>query len=380
MNITEQKKLGFGMMRLPLLDQDDRTSLDIPAIQQMVDEYMAKGFNYFDTAWMYHNGKSERLVKECLIGKYSRDSYTVTDKLPDYILGPHRSPQQVFEKQLERTGLDYFDYYLIHDTNAGSIGNFEKYHCFEFVEELLDKGLVKHIGLSHHDGPELLEELLIKHPRIEFVQLQINYLDWDSLGVRARECYEVAVKYDKKVLVMEPVKGGTLAQVPEEAEQVFKEAAPDMSVPSWAIRFAASLSEVYMVLSGMSNLEQLRDNMSYMEDFKPLDEAEQEVVGKALDIINGKIAIDCTGCNYCTVDCPMNVQIPRLFSLYNADLQEAESKGWSSHEELYMNLVLAEDIGVASDCIECGACEDRCPQHLDIRKHLKEVKEHFEKE
>ena len=380
MNITEQKKLGFGMMRLPLLDQDDRTSLDIPAIQQMVDEYMAKGFNYFDTAWMYHNGKSERLVKDCLIGKYPRDSYTVTDKLPDYILGPHRSPQQVFEKQLERTGLDYFDYYLIHDTNAGSIGNFEKYHCFEFVEELLDKGLVKHIGLSHHDGPELLEELLIKHPRIEFVQLQINYLDWDSLGVRARECYEVAVKYDKKVLVMEPVKGGTLAQVPEEAEQVFKEAAPDMSVPSWAIRFAASLSEVYMVLSGMSNLEQLRDNMSYMEDFKPLDEAEQEVVGKALDIINGKIAIDCTGCNYCTVDCPMNVQIPRLFSLYNADLQEAESKGWSSHEELYMNLVLAEDIGVASDCIECGACEDRCPQHLDIRKHLKEVKEHFEKE
>ena len=380
MNITEQKKLGFGMMRLPLLDQDDRTSLDIPAIQQMVDEYMAKGFNYFDTAWMYHNGKSERLVKDCLIGKYPRDSYTVTDKLPDYILGPHRSPQQVFEKQLERTGLDYFDYYLIHDTNAGSIGNFEKYHCFEFVEELLDKGLVKHIGLSHHDGPELLEELLIKHPRIEFVQLQINYLDWDSLGVRARECYEVAVKYGKKVLVMEPVKGGTLAQVPEEAEQVFKEAAPDMSVPSWAIRFAASLPEVYMVLSGMSNLEQLRDNMSYMEDFKPLDEAEQEVVGKALDIINGKIAIDCTGCNYCTVDCPMNVQIPRLFSLYNADLQEAESKGWSSHEELYMNLVLAEDIGVASDCIECGACEDRCPQHLDIRKHLKEVKEHFEKE
>ncbi len=380
MNITEQKKLGFGMMRLPLLDQDDRTSLDIPVIQQMVDEYMAKGFNYFDTAWMYHNGKSERLIKECLIGKYPRDSYTVTDKLPDYILGPHRSPQQVFEKQLERTGLDYFDYYLIHDTNAGSIGNFEEYHCFEFVEELLDKGLVKHIGLSHHDGPELLEELLIKHPRIEFVQLQINYLDWDSLGVRARECYEVAVKYGKKVLVMEPVKGGTLAQVPEEAEQVFKDAAPDMSVPSWAIRYAASLPEVYMVLSGMSNLDQLRDNMSYMEDFKPLDEAEQEVIGKALDIINGKIAIDCTGCNYCTVDCPMNVQIPRLFSLYNADLQEAESKGWSSHEELYMNLVLTENIGVASDCIECGACEDRCPQHLGIRKHLKEVKEHFEKE
>jgi predicted aldo/keto reductase-like oxidoreductase len=284
----------------------------------------------------------------------------------------------VFDTQIERTGLDYFDYYLIHDTNAGSIGTFEEYRCFEFVEELLDKGLVKHIGLSHHDGPELLEEILIRHPRIEFVQLQINYLDWDSLGVRARECYEVAVKYGKKVLVMEPVKGGTLAQVPEAVERHFKEADPDMSVASWAIRFAASWPEVYMVLSGMSDMEQLRDNLSYMEDFRPLDEKEMDIVKRAVDIINSNIAVDCTGCNYCTAVCPMNVQIPRLFSLYNADLQEAESKGWSSHEELYNNLVLEEGIGVASDCIECGACEDRCPQHLAIREHLKEVAAHFE--
>ncbi|MBQ5441309.1 MAG: aldo/keto reductase [Firmicutes bacterium] len=379
MNITEQKKLGFGMMRLPLLDPNDSKSFDYDHIQQMVDEYMAAGFNYFDTAWMYHGGKSEGLVKRCLLGKYPRDSYTVTDKLPDYILKPDFGPKEVFETQLERSGLDYFDIYLIHDTNAGSIGNFEKYHCFEFVEELLDKGLVKHIGLSHHDGPELLEEILLRHPRIEFVQLQINYLDWDSLGVRARECYEVAVKYGKKVLVMEPVKGGTLAQVPAEAEKIFRDAAPEMSVPSWAIRFAASQPEVYMVLSGMSNLEQLRDNMSYMKDFKPLSEEELKVVWKALDVINGNIAIDCTGCNYCTVDCPMNVAIPRLFSLYNADLQEVETKPWSAHEELYANLQLNEGVGVASDCIECGACEDRCPQHLPIREHLKTVAAHFEK-
>ena len=374
-----QKKLGFGMMRLPILDPNDPKSLDYERIQQMVDEYMAKGFNYFDTAWMYHNGVSESIVKKCLLDKYPRDSYTVTDKLPDYILKPDRTPQQVFETQLERTGLDFFDYYLIHDTNAGSIDNFEKYHCFEFVEELQDKGMVKHIGLSHHDGPELLEELLIRHPRIEFVQLQINYIDWDSLGVRARECYEVAVKYGKKVLVMEPVKGGTLAAVPASVENLFKEADPNMSVASWAIRFVASLPEVYMVLSGMSNLEQLRDNMSYMNDLKPLDEEEKAVIQKAVDLINGNIAIDCTGCNYCGVDCPMNIQIPRLFSLYNADLQEVESKGWSSHEELYNNLVLTEGVGVASDCIECGNCEDRCPQHLKIRDHLKTVKEHFEK-
>lgn len=373
-----QKKLGFGMMRLPVLDPNDSKSFDYDHIQQMVDEYMAAGFNYFDTAWMYHGGQSEGLVKRCLLGKYPRDSYTVTSKLPDYILKSKEDCRKVFDTQLERTGLDYFDYYLIHDTNAASIVNFEKYHCFEFVEDLLDKGLVKHIGLSHHDGPDLLEELLIRHPRIEFVQLQINYLDWDSLGVRSRECYEVAVKYGKKVLVMEPVKGGTLAQVPEAAEKLFKEAEPDMSVSSWAIRFAASWPEVYMVLSGMSNLDQLRDNMSYMDDFKPLDEKEMEIVRKATDLINSDIAIPCTGCDYCAVDCPMNVQISRLFSLYNADLQEVESKGWSSHEELYANLVLTEGIGVASDCIECGNCEERCPQHLEIRQHLKTVAEHFE--
>ena len=376
----EQKKLGFGMMRLPLLDQNDPKSLDLEQIQQMVDEYMARGFNYFDTAWMYHSGESECLIKKCLLDKYPRDSYTVTDKLPDYILKPDRTPQQVFETQLERTGLDYFDYYLVHDTNAVSIVNFEKYHCFEFVEELLDKGLVKHIGLSHHDGPELLEEILIKHPKIEFVQLQINYLDWDSLGVRARECYEVAVRYGKKVLVMEPVKGGTLAHgMPEKAADIFKAAEPDMSVPSWAIRFAASWPEVYMVLSGMSNMEQLLDNMSYMEDFKPLDEEEMEVVKKVVNEINSDIAIACTGCNYCGDVCPTNVQIPRLFSLYNADLQEVETKDWSSHEELYANLAVTEGIGVASDCIECGMCEDRCPQHLEIREYLKTVAEHFEK-
>ncbi len=375
----EQKKLGFGMMRLPILDQNDPKSLDVDQIQQMVDEYMARGFNYFDTAWMYHSGTSEGLIKKCLLDKYPRDSYTVTDKLPDYILGPERTPQQVFETQLERTGLDYFDYYLVHDTNAVSIVNFEKYHCFEFVEELLDKGLVKHIGLSHHDGPELLEEILIRHPRIEFVQLQINYLDWDSLGVRSRECYEVAVKYGKKVLVMEPVKGGTLAHgMPERAAELFKAAEPGMSVPSWAIRFAASWPEVYMVLSGMSNMEQLLDNMSYMDEFKPLNEEEMEVVKKVVDEINSDIAIACTGCNYCGDVCPMNVQIPRLFSLYNADLQEVETKAWSSHEELYANLAVTDGIGVASDCIECGMCEDRCPQHLDIREYLKAVAEHFE--
>ena len=378
MNITDQKKLGFGMMRLPVTDPNDNSSMDIPMIQKMVDEYMRRGFNYFDTAWMYMGGQSQTLIKECLVGKYPRDSYTVTTKLPDYILHSEEDRKKVFDKQLEMTGLDYFDYYLIHDTNAQSIVDFEKYHCFEFVEELLDKGLVKHIGLSHHDGPELLEELLIKHPRIEFVQLQINYLDWDSLGVRSRECYEVAVKYGKKVLVMEPVKGGTLAQVPEEAEKLLKSAEPDMSVSSWAIRFAASWPEIYMVLSGMSNMEQLLDNMSYMEDFKPLDEKEMEIIHQVTDIINGNIAIPCTGCNYCTVDCPMNVKIPTLFSLYNADLQEVATKPWSSHDELYTNLVLTEGVGTPSDCIECGVCEERCPQHLKIREHLKEVKAHFE--
>ncbi|MBP3324927.1 MAG: aldo/keto reductase [Coprococcus sp.] len=372
-----EKKLGFGLMRLPLMNPDDASSIDIELTKKMVDSFIENGFTYFDTAWMYCGFNSENAVKEALVKRHPRDSYTLATKLHAGFLQTKEDRDKIFQTQLEKTGVDYFDYYLIHDVGLDHYKVYTELDCFNWLMDKKEKGLVKHIGFSYHDNAELLDKVLTEHPEMEFVQLQINYLDWDSEGIQSRKCYEVAVKHNKPVIVMEPVKGGTLAKVPENVEEMYRAYDADMSVPSWAIRFAASLDHVKMVLSGMSNMEQLMDNMSYMKDFVPLNETENTMVMKAVEMINSNIAIPCTGCAYCVDGCPMHIAIPKYFSLYNADRQEVKEKGWTPQGEYYDRLT--GTFGKASDCVGCGQCEHVCPQHLPIINNLKEVANYFGK-
>ncbi|HIT00100.1 MAG TPA: aldo/keto reductase [Candidatus Faecaligallichristensenella faecipullorum] len=373
----EMKKLGFGLMRLPQLDAADASKVDIEQLKQMVDMFMEKGFTYFDTAIMYNGFASQSAAKAALVDRYPRERFALATKLHSGFFNTLEERDALFNQQLEQTGAGYFDYYLLHGIESGSYPKYENLDCFNWLLDKKAKGLVRHAGFSFHDSPELLDEILTKHPEMEFVQLQINYLDWESEWIRSREVYEVATRHGKPVIVMEPVKGGTLAKVPEEAEKLLKAREPHMSVASWAIRFAASLDNVMMVLSGMSNVEQMADNLSYMEDFKPLDPDETALTHQVAGIINAQIAVPCTGCAYCTEGCPRHIAIPKYFSLYNEDMREnLEEKGWTANFSSYNNLT--KSFGRAADCIACGQCEAVCPQHLPIIEKLKEVSAHFD--
>jgi predicted aldo/keto reductase-like oxidoreductase len=339
----------------------------------MVDIFMERGFNYFDTAYVY--GSSEAATKEALVKRYPRDRFNLTTKLPLNKLQSADDQEKIFNESLERCGVDYFDLYLLHDLSAENFKTACTFNSFDFIRRKKAEGKVKHIGFSFHDTPELLDKILSYHPDFEFVQLQINYLDWDNEGIQSRKCYETAVKHKKPVIVMEPVKGGTLANVPEKVEKLLKGYNPDMSAPSWAVRYAASLDHVAMVLSGMSNLEQMNDNTKYMRDFKPLSGEERAILEQAVKLIEESIAIPCTACRYCVDTCPCDIPIPDYFGLYNNKKQEM-AQPYYVQDLYYMRR--SEGHGKASDCIACGECEKHCPQHLAIRQFLKDVAGSFE--
>ena len=372
----EGKKLGFGLMRLPLTDANDKGSIDIEALKEMVDAFIEQGFTYFDTAWMYCAFKSEDAVKEALTDRYPRDRYTLTTKLHASYLKKKEDRDRIFEEQRQKTGVEYFDYYLIHAIDQELYSIYNEMDCFNWLIEKKKQGLVKHIGFSYHDSAEFLDQVLTEHPEMEFVQLQMNYLDWESAEVQSRKCYEVASKHGKPVIVMEPVKGGTLADVPAEVRESFAAYHPDLSVPSWAIRFVASLDNVAMVLSGMSNMEQLMDNISYMKEFVPMNAEETELVHKAAEMIKDSIAIPCTGCSYCTEGCPMQIAIPDLFRVYNKS-KRGEITDVEANEEYRQ---LTESGGKARECLACGQCQVACPQHLEIINYLKDVAKCMEKQ
>lgn len=372
----EGKKLGFGLMRLPLTDANDKGSIDIEALKEMVDAFIEQGFTYFDTAWMYCAFKSENAVKEALTDRYPRDRYTLTTKLHASYLKKKGDRDRIFEEQRQKTGVEYFDYYLIHAIDQELYSIYNEMDRFNWLIEKKKQGLVKHIGFSYHDSAEFLDQVLTEHPEMEFVQLQMNYLDWESAEVQSRKCYEVAIKHGKSVIVMEPVKGGILADVPAEVRESFAAYHPDLSVPSWAIRFVASLDNVAMVLSGMSNMEQLMDNISYMKEFVPMNAEETELVHKAAEMIKDSIAIPCTGCSYCTEGCPMQIAIPDLFRVYNKS-KRGEITDVEANEEYRQ---LTESGGKARECLACGQCQVACPQHLEIINYLKDVAKCMEKQ
>lgn len=362
------KKLGFGFMRLPKLENDQ---VDVAHTMQMVDAYLDAGFTYFDTAHNYLGGESEKLLKTCLTSRYPRDRYVLTDKLTSLYFEQAEDIRPVIDLELETCGVEYFDYLLMHSMNAKYYEKFTACNAFEILQQLKAEGKARHIGMSFHDTPEVLDRILTEHPEIEVVQIQFNYLDVENPNVQSQGVYEVCRKHGKPVLIMEPVKGGSLANLPQEAGAVLDKLGGG-SHASYAIRYAASQEGVLAVLSGMSTLEQVQDNVAYMSDFQPLNEQELAAVEQVRQILLAQETIPCTACRYCMDKCPQQIPIPEIFDVYNGTKKYLEP-GWRYGS-------VTKDKAKASDCVGCGQCEEICPQKLEIRSYLQKAAEMYEKE
>ena len=344
-----QKNFGFGYMRLPMIGDD----VDIPQTTKMVDTFLEHGFNYFDTAHGYIDGKSELAIKECLSSRYPRERYLLANKLSFNFFNKEEDILPLFQQQLDACGVEYFDFYLLHAMNGTRLLHYEACRAFEIVQELKKEGKIRHIGMSFHDKGDVLDQILTKHPEIEFVQIQFNYVDFEDEKVQSRKCYEVCRKHGKPVFIMEPVKGGSLVNLPPAAQKVL-DRLEGGSNASYAIRFAAGFEGVVMVLSGMSTMEQMEDNLSFMKDFQPLTEKELDTLERVCAVFRNQGLIPCTACRYCTEVCPQEIPIPELFAAVNAKRSDQS----------------VPEITKEFDCIKCGKCEESCPQNLKIRQLL----------
>ncbi len=356
--LEEVSLLGLGAMRLP----ENNSGIDFDELNKMIDIAIEKGVNYFDTAYIYHGGKSEVALKKALVERYDRSTFKLADKMAGWCVKEKADFDKIFNEQLERLGVDYLDYYLLHSLDKNKIKVYEELDGFSWLKKQKADGKAKHIGFSFHDGPELLEEILKNHPEMEFVQLQINYLDWDV--IRSKECYEIARKYNKPIIIMEPLKGGTLASMPESVEKILKAQSPDMNIPSWALRFLAQKEGILTILSGMSNVLQLEQNTNLFQDIKPFSSEEEATLATALVELSKISSIPCTGCKYC-IDCPKNINIPSIFATYN-QYKSNPANSWNAGMMYRTNIEVKAD-----QCIACKKCESHCPQFINIIDELK---------